>query len=412
MLFPIFRLIVLISLPGMARAAPSDSLADDSLRRQEALQSQAQQFLPEAPNRLKRRPKPPSIGADLRHLPADAPCFPVHRAVLTGPHATRVPWLVAQLAALEGQCIGTRSLHAIANVLDHALFAHGLITSRVGFDPQNLTSGVLGIRLDLGTVSAVRMVRKDDGAEDRARGGWRSAFPLRSGDVLDLYAIDQGIEQMERLGSQLVRVRIEPAAAPGTSALVIERDHTRLRDRVHGVAALGNGGNRAIASGQAAAVVAVDQPGGWNDQLILSASSNVHPGPRRHSQSGAMSYSVPSGYDLFTASASWAGVAQPVRLRFNTYTSEAASRALRLQWGRTVWRIGTARLTVHAALQARRGHANFAGQDIQVQRRRRVGVAFGASMLTLRPDGGDFTGMVEFRHGIGALRATPDIPDA
>lgn len=412
MLFPIFLCIALFALPGMARAADVDRDAEDALRKQEALQSQAEQLLPEAPSRLKDQPALPPVPVDLRHLPTDTPCFAVRKAVFTGPYATRLPWLTAQLAEVEGQCIGTKSLRGIADVLDQALFAHGFVTSRVGFEPQNLASGELRIRLDLGTVSTVRMVRKSDGADDHARGGWRSAFPLRLGDVLDLYAIDQGIEQMERLGSQEVRVRIEPGDEPGTSALVIERDHTGWRDRVHGVVSLGNGGNRAIETGQLAAVVAVDQPGGWNDQLTLSASSNLHPGPRRHSQSVAMSYSVPFGYNLFSASMNWAGVAQPVRLRWNRYTSEAASRALRLQWGRTVWRSGKARLTVYGALNGRRAHSDFGGEELEVHRRRTVGLALGANLLRLQPDGGDFTGAVEFRHGLGALGAQPDLSEA
>ncbi|MFX6743248.1 POTRA domain-containing protein, partial [Acinetobacter baumannii] len=58
-------------------------------------------------------------------------------------------------------------------------------------------------------------------AEPEIWGTWRSAFPTRSGDLLNLRDLEQGLEQMKRVASQDVDMQVVPTATPGVSDVVI-----------------------------------------------------------------------------------------------------------------------------------------------------------------------------------------------
>ena len=49
-----------------------------------------------------------------------------------------------------------------------------------------------------------------------------NAFPIRKGDILNIRNIEQGIEQMKRIGSQTVSVELEPGSKPLATNIVLE----------------------------------------------------------------------------------------------------------------------------------------------------------------------------------------------
>ena len=66
-----------------------------------------------------------------------------------------------------------------------------------------------------------------------------NAFPIREGDILNIRNIEQGIEQMKRLGSQNVSVELEPGSKPLATNIVLE---TTKKPPIHGMVSIDDSG--------------------------------------------------------------------------------------------------------------------------------------------------------------------------
>ncbi len=280
---------------SIAQTVPPANAAAQGLQRQQQRQKRAQSLLPRAPNQLHLGPAAPG---SLARLPHELPCFVISAIRFTGAHAQRLAWLSHDLKPVLGQCVGVKGLARIANVLDTRLLVGGYTTSRVSFPPQNLRHGVLTIHLDVGLVAAIHMVDRR-GRPDTRWGTWRNAFPISAGDTLNIRALEQGVEQMDRLPSQAVHIEIVPGPAPDTSVILIQRHEAPLIDRLHGALTVDDFGTEALGRPELSTALSIDNPLGLNDILSFTGNTNLEdPGPTHRSQSGGVSYSIPWGYAL------------------------------------------------------------------------------------------------------------------
>src|SRR5262249_28345846 len=153
--------------------------AQEGLRRQEERGRRQQEGLAPHADAL----TPGAKGLRAPDLPDEQPCFAVDDIALTGPDASRFPWLVASTEPFAHRCIGTQGLSAIASYLDAQLIELGYVTSRVSLPEQNLASGRLEFRLDAGRIAKVRMVPAGAASrtDDDRWGTWVNAFPTTEG---------------------------------------------------------------------------------------------------------------------------------------------------------------------------------------------------------------------------------------
>ncbi|SAL59006.1 polypeptide-transport-associated domain-containing protein [Caballeronia terrestris] len=163
-------------------------------------------------------------------LPVETPCFRIDRFTLdvpeTLPDAVRRkgasalsldPFAFARewLGHYSGQCIGKTGIDALMKELQQAILSRGYVTTRVLLPEQDLSSGTLAFALVPGVVHQLSL------ADPTTRGTLKSAFPIRDGDLLDLRELEQGLEQMKRVASQDVDMKIEPTDTPGESDIVV-----------------------------------------------------------------------------------------------------------------------------------------------------------------------------------------------
>lgn len=125
-------------------------------------------------------------------------------------------------------------------------------------------------------------------------GSWRSAFPARPGELLNLRALEQDLEQMKRLPSREIDMSIVPGATAGESDIEI-RVRTGKGWRLIGN--LDNSGVSATGRLQTGLTLALDDPLGINDLFSASLSSD---GDRRGSQrstgGAGLQYALPWGW--------------------------------------------------------------------------------------------------------------------
>ena len=290
-----FRFFVcLLLLGGYINTAVAQATVDGELQRQRAQRAlAAQRARQRAPHiRLQTQkilPRRPFA------LPAETPCFTIHRLQLRGQRFAAFGWIPGYLQHYAGQCIGRRGVNRILKGVLHRLIAQGYLTTRVGVPPQNLSHGVLTLTLIPGLIHRIRF------ADRTPAGSWQSAFPARPGDLLNLRDLEQGLEQMKRVPSQDVRIKILPAGAPGESDIVLT---VKRRKPWRATVSLDDAGVSATGRLQGALTLAVDNPLGINDLFSLGVNSGVQGGGQRGSRGDSLNYSAPWGYWTFALSGS------------------------------------------------------------------------------------------------------------
>jgi hemolysin activation/secretion protein len=381
--------------------------AQEGLRRQEEREREQQRQLNSQPDVLAPRVRD-EISTD---LPQETPCFVIERVEFE-PDVNRFGWLERAAGFVRGQCVGVQGLRQVVSVLDRQLIGAGYVTTRLSLPEQDLSHGTLRLRLHVGQVSAVRMTRagSTENAPDDAWGTWWNAFPLSSGDVLNVRDLEQGVEQMKRLPSQDVNTRIEPGEAPDTSIVYIERQTGTWRDRVRGGLTVDNSGGQVLGRTQVSAYLAVDNPLGLNDVLNLSANTNgERPRTDHRSQSAGASYSIPFGYHSFSLSKNYSRYAQRVQGTTVTFLSSGKSDTTEGRWQYVAYRNASSKLMVHAALSTRQASSYLDDVELVVQRRKTTNGELGASFKYLFSRA-SLDVDVAFRRGLPWLHARHDLP--
>jgi len=169
-------------------------------------------------------------------LPVETPCFGIDTFVVevpdTLPEVTRAKgasalpmdrfaFLHDWLRHYEGQCVGKQGLDLLTKALQGVILSRGYITTRVLLPAQDLSRGIAKFALIPGVIRRLKF------ADAGTRRTWKTAFPARDGDVLQLRDLEQGLEQMKRVPNQDATMQIEPGALPGESDVLVSMKHTK-----------------------------------------------------------------------------------------------------------------------------------------------------------------------------------------
>ena len=153
-------------------------------------------------------------------LPAEAQCFRIDRFSLDVPDTLpdvvksqgasalpqdRFAFAREWLEHYAGACVGKQGIDVLVKSLSRQILSRGYITTRVLLPEQDLSSGTLTLALIPGVIRRVHFT------DETLRGTWKTAFPTRDGEPLNLRDLEQGLEQMKRVSSQDVSMRIVPA---------------------------------------------------------------------------------------------------------------------------------------------------------------------------------------------------------
>jgi hemolysin activation/secretion protein len=347
-------------------------------------------------------------------LPVETPCFRIESFVLDVPVTLPDTARAKGTSALSldrfafarewvnhyaGACIGKQGLDAIVKGLQQAILSRGYITTRVLLPEQDLSTGTLKFALVPGIIGRIRF------ADNAPRDTWKSAFPTRDGNVLNLRDLEQGLEQMKRVSSQDVSMQIVPANVPGESDVVLEVKRTKPWTVV---ASIDNSGQRATGRLQGNLSLGIDNPLGLNDIFNVGVSQDLEFGDKRlgsHGWNG--SYSIPWGYWTGTLSAYTNSYYQPIAGANATFVSTGISQTVDFKLQRVLMRSQNNILGAQFRLTKRFGESFIEDTDIPQQHRNNTFIEAG---LTDRHYFGasQFDGSLAYRQGIAGLGATPD----
>ncbi|MDR5802252.1 ShlB/FhaC/HecB family hemolysin secretion/activation protein [Caballeronia sp. LZ001] len=347
-------------------------------------------------------------------LPTESPCFRIDAFTLdvppSLPDAIRAkgasalpldPFAFARewLGHYTDQCIGKEGVNVLTKGLQQAILSRGYITTRVLLPEQDLSHGTLKFALVPGVIRDIRF------AEPMSRGSWKTAFPTRPGDVLDLRDLEQGIEQMKRVASQDADMKIEPTDIPGESDVVL----TVKRGKPYSfVASVDNSGSRATGKLQGNLSLGIDNLLGLNDVLTVGANQDLEFGDKglgSHGFNG--SYSMPWGYWTATVFGNTNTYYQQIAGANQTFVSSGNSQTAGVKLARVLHRGQSDVFGTYVQLSKRFGASFIDDTEIELQHRNNTFLELG---LTDRHylGGAQFDGTLAFRQGIGAFGATPD----
>ncbi len=396
-------------MPADQAAAARANAAQDR-RAQQQRDAQQRDAAVRAPSIRSELPRNEAYPA----LPTEAPCFPIDRFTLDVPASLPDPAKAEGASALPmdrfafarewldhyaGQCVGKQGIDVLIKGLSQAILARGYVTTRVLVPEQDLSTGTLKLSLIPGMIRYVRF------ADEKLRGTWKTAFPTRDGEVLNLRDLEQGLEQMKRVSSQDVSMQLVPGDLPGESDVVLDVKRGKPWTVV---ASVDNAGTRATGKLQGNLSLGIDNPLGLNDVFNVGVSQDLEFGDKRlgsHGWNGF--YSIPWGYWTATLSAYTNTYYQQIAGVNQTFIASGNSKTVDFKLARVLSRSQNDVFGAYVRLSRRFGQSFIEDTEISQQRRNNTMIELG---LTDRHyfGGAQFDGSLAYRQGVGGLGAQDD----
>ncbi|WP_241655260.1 ShlB/FhaC/HecB family hemolysin secretion/activation protein [Stenotrophomonas indicatrix] len=346
-----------------------------------------------------------SQGEQGERLPTqEQPCVRIDRIVLDGEGAKDFQWALAAADPREdpasGRCLGTEGINVVMKRVQNAIIARGYVTTRVLSAPQDLNTGTLTLSVVPGRFREAVFTEADGRHPAIA-----NALPIRSGDLLNLRDIEQGLENLQRVPTVTADIKIAPAdgegAAPGQSDLNID---WKQRSPVRASLTLDDAGSQGTGKLQANATLSLDNPLGLNELFYVSAGRGVFNGKGKDTNSWTAHYDVPYGYWLFGATASAYDYSQTVVGAYESYDYSGRSGNAEARVDRLLLRNAKTKLGIYGRGWQRTSKNYIDDTEIEVQRRRTSGWELG---LTHKQFIGAATldATLAYRRGTGAFHA-------
>lgn len=378
-------------------------------RQNQLLEQQQRERLREDQERALRALPAPG-GSDLRQVtpsiqaPAlDATCRDIRELRIVGSTRALPDALREQLQAdYGGQCLGVSEIEAVLASITKSYIERGYVTTRAYLAAQDLRSGVLEITVVEGTLERLELERSGSTWQKPSLG---LAFPVSPGELLNLRDLEQGIDQLNRLGSNNATLDIQPGSQQGSSVVLVKN---QARRPIHLFTSADNLGQPSTGRTSGSATVVFDGVLGLNELLSLTRRQSVPRHAGHHSGATAFRAVLPVGYTTLTYDVSDSTY-------FNTLTlpsgmplvAEGSTLTHSLGADRVVFRDQASRISLSASLSSQRTRSWLGGEFLGVSSRTLSTLDLGAAAFT-QVGGGIANGRLGYVRGLNALGALRD----
>jgi len=421
------------ALPNVTRAQsstltnPAEIAAQEQLRQQERERIQRQQQEKQPDVRLSTPISSTFDDSEANEIfPLDEKsCFNIHSISLIGEASERFQWLLNHVGHTAnstediaiGRCLGIQGMNVVLHRLQAVLTKQGWVTTRVLIQPQELTSGNLQISLLPGRLGKIRLAPDAEGKIPE-HVNLNTAFPLQSGDILNLYELEQGLENLRRIPTVDAELTISPnqrqsAQSISTTADVIISWRQRLPLRLS--LAADDSGISNTGKYQGTATVSYDNPFSLNDLFYMSHTRALggRDSGKRGLHASSAHYSIPFDYWLLSFNANDSQYYQTVAGANQNIIYSGASQTGEIKLSRLVYRDAYRKSTIAIKSWLRASQNFIDDTEVRVQRRRTAGWElglnhrefFGSSTLDLSLNQRQGTGV------FGARRAPEELFD-
>ncbi|WP_159594940.1 ShlB/FhaC/HecB family hemolysin secretion/activation protein [Hydrogenophaga sp. BPS33] len=342
-----FAALVSLGAVQAQPAGPTPQQIDQIRQQQEQLQREEQQrreALLREQDAARRLPGTVDVPAPAAPPePADdGQCFNVERIELDGALHLSAAEQASLTASFIGRCVGLKGIRELMRAITNHYVDIGLVTTRVYIPQQDMGQGLLKLLVLEGKVGSVRL------SDEQAGVDLASAFPGLQGRVLNIRDIEQGLDQINRLGSNNATMSLEPSNEPGLTNVLIQN---RPRERVNAGLTVDNYGSPSTGDLRGTVNLSVDNLYGVNDAWFASFSRNLDAHPRtRLSESFMIGANYPYGYWNFSANISKSAYASTVRSFTQQFRSSGNTETFSIGAQRVLLRGQTSKLTLNTGL--------------------------------------------------------------
>lgn len=373
--------------PSSGPANPADIEQQQIIREQQRLKQFQEKMQPEVNVRL----QPPQIEGTVNGLPQDEkPCFAIRSIKLNGDQAQRFQFAlnkaINQSKFKPGLCLGSNGINYIMTLAQNAVIDRGYTTTRILASPQDLSSGELVLTVIPGRIHEIRynLDNADQTHVNRIR-RIQNEFPARSGDILNLRELEQGLENLKRVPTVEADIQIVPAEAPNESDVVVSWSQRKVPVRISFNA--DDSGSHATGRYQGGVTLSVDNPLGLSDLFYVNYNHDLgskdstvdidgnRTGSGTHGYS--LHYSVPVGNWLIAFNQNYYRYHQAIAGYNQNYDYNGSSENTDLGITRMIYRNSHRKIDVSARIWRRKSHNYIDDAEIEVQRRHTAGWAIG-----------------------------------
>jgi hemolysin activation/secretion protein len=389
-----------LALQAQAQA-PQD--LERAAREQQQILQQEQQRQRQERELEERRRRAPS-GQDLTPKPSPAvpeggACSQVGEIVLEGATKLGAAEQARLAAPYLGRCLTLADINRLIGDITNRYVELGFVTTRVYIPQQDLGGGRLELKIIEGVLRSLRVVPPDSASA-------ATAFPGLEGEVLNLRDLEQGIDQVNRLGSNAAKIDIEPDDEPGTSRVVI-RNEPRQRWLISG--GVDNSGSESTGRAVLSASLGLDHALGLNDFFSLGFRHSEEPGPPQYSDSASVYASIPYGYWTFSASFNQFRYASVVEGAVSSFSTAGDSTTTGFRAERVMYRDQAVKWSLAGGLTGKRTRNYIAATLIEVSSTELAIADFGTS-LSLVGAGMLLSFDLGYAQGLDSLGAAEDDP--
>lgn len=295
--------------------------------------------------------------------------------------------------------LSIEDINKLSTQLNNSLLSHGFVTSKVGIPQQSLATGQLQFNLQIGRIEAVTY------QPDLPHLPWHNAFPLREGDILNIRDIEQGLEQMRRIGSQSVAVELEAGSKPLYSTIILQ---TSKKPPIHGMVSIDDSGLKDTGKLQWTTSIGIDRLFNANDTFQVSLNQDgARDGEVKGTKNHSISYSIPRGKDTFSVSYSNMKYHQTVNTMANPFISSSRAKTFRGTWNHVFHRSRTTKRSWDITISKRNSKNYINDVEIEVQRANTASLELGLSERRYRKQNTIFS-RVAIKKGVGWFGSQPD----
>lgn len=390
---------LILSSHTIAAPSLSDINAQELIRQQEREKQQQERLQTNPEVRLEN----PSDDIDHALLPKEeTPCFEIKKIVLIGEASDKFQWALKAANPTKdpalNQCLGSQGINLVMRRIQNAVIAKGYVTTRILAGEQDLTSGVLTLTVVPGKVRNISLTEQSN-----THIYLPSTIPMRSGDILNLRKIEQGLENLKRTPTSDADIQIEPTDEAGQSDLAVQWTHQfPLRMNI----SLDDSGSKATGRYQGSATLSIDNPLMLNDLFYVSAGHDVLNKGHKGTKSYSAYYGLPIGNWFVSGSISKSEYYQNVAGLNQNYEYSGENHNSDIRLSRLIYRDATKKLTLNGRLWAQDSKNFVEDTEVEVQRRKTAGWEAGVNYRQYMGNASIDLNLT-YRRGTGANNALP-----
>lgn len=332
-------------------------------------------------------------------------CFEIKKFVLMGDDARQFTFAMRSVTQGEnnliGRCIGVQGLNQALDLIQNSIISHGYVTTRMLLPQQNIASGEIKLQVIAGKVDQIKFIQ---GTSKRAHKF--NALPMKSGDILNIRDIEQGLENFKRVPTVEADFKIKPSEQrnePGYSDLELAWQQSKPY-RIH--LGIDDAGSDSTGKYQGTATLSLDHLFTANDLFYGSYNHDLGGGDKgeRGTDGYYLSYSIPLKYWLFSTSYSQSDYNQTVAGASESYEYSGKSKLINADLSRVLYRNAKRKTTASVGGWYRESQNYINDVEIEVQRRKTAGWKASLDHIEYFSNA-TLTGNLTYKRGTGAFNA-------